>query len=83
MSEYSDKRPARRGFIFGAIIVGILAIIAAVLIVSSLVGGGDDLKRLPPPNLRLRRPPPSLRVTRACVALVRWRNRHPLDGTGR
>ena len=52
MSEYSDKRPARRGFIFGAVIVGILAVIAAVLVVSSLVGGGDapDASSTPEPS---------------------------------
>lgn len=40
MSQYSDRNPARRGFIFGAAIVGILILIAGVLIVSSLIGGG-------------------------------------------
>lgn len=40
MTEYSEKNPARRGFIFGAVIVGILIVIAGVLIVSSLLGGG-------------------------------------------
>lgn len=52
MSEYSDKRPSRRGFIFGAIIVGILAAIAAVLIVSSLIGGGvePDASSTPAPS---------------------------------
>ena len=40
MSGYSDRKPARRGFVFGAVIVGILILIAIVLIVSSLIGGG-------------------------------------------
>lgn len=40
MTSYSDRNPARRGFIFGAVIVGVLILIAAVLIVSSLIGGG-------------------------------------------
>jgi hypothetical protein len=40
MSGYSDRKPTRRGFVFGAVIVGILILIAIVLIVSSLIGGG-------------------------------------------
>lgn len=50
MSGYNDKRPARRGFIFGAVIVGLLAVIAAVLIVSSVIGGGSALDTSPTPE---------------------------------
>lgn len=50
MSQYSDSRPARRGFIFGAVIVGILILLAAVLIVSSLIGGGNTPSASPTPE---------------------------------
>ncbi len=41
MSGYSDSpRPSRKGFIFGAVIVGLLIVIGVVVLVSSVLGGG-------------------------------------------